>query len=128
MEKEDYSWKPSISLEYHFNKILQAHDDKNKLAFDALQRAVDKAEIATEKRFESVNEFRTQLGDQARSFMPRTEYEVTHKNLDTKIDVISKLVDRIENRKEGGNNMYLLITSIVALLVGIISIVMHFVK
>jgi len=42
-----------------------------KLALDASQAAVNKAEHATEKRFESVNEFRQQLSDQAGTFMPR---------------------------------------------------------
>lgn len=42
-------------------------------ALVAAERAVSKAEVANEKRFESVNEFRAQLGDQGRTFMPRTE-------------------------------------------------------
>jgi len=42
-----------------------------KLALDAAQTAVTKAETATEKRFDAVNEFRGQLSDQAASFMPR---------------------------------------------------------
>jgi hypothetical protein len=47
-------------------------------ALAAQQKAVDKAEIATAARFESVNEFRGQLGDQARTLLPRAEYEVQH--------------------------------------------------
>ena len=42
-------------------------------AFAAQQAAVSKAEIATEKRFESVNEFRAQLTDQAGRFVTRNE-------------------------------------------------------
>lgn len=45
-------------------------------ALASSERAVAKAEIATEKRFDAVNEFRAQLADQARDFMPRKEYEV----------------------------------------------------
>ena len=43
--------------------------------FEALDKAVTKAEEATEKRFESVNEFRAQLNDQTRTFIPRNELE-----------------------------------------------------
>jgi len=39
-------------------------------------KAIEKAEMATEKRFEGVNEFRDQLRDQALTFMPRSEAEV----------------------------------------------------
>lgn len=42
-------------------------------ALSAAEQAVAKAEIASDKRFESVNEFRAQLGDQARTFMGRDE-------------------------------------------------------
>lgn len=41
--------------------------------FQAQQEAIAKLEIATEKRFEGVNEFRAQLADQAHTFMNRNE-------------------------------------------------------
>jgi alpha-D-ribose 1-methylphosphonate 5-triphosphate synthase subunit PhnH len=49
------------------------------------ERAVGKAEIATEKRFESVNEFRAQLADQSSTLLTRTEYLAGHKALEEKI-------------------------------------------
>jgi hypothetical protein len=42
-------------------------------ALAASEKAIGKAEIATERRFESVNEFRQTLTDQAAQFMTRTE-------------------------------------------------------
>lgn len=42
-------------------------------ALTSAEKAVTKAETASEKRFDNVNEFRGQLADQARTFMPRTE-------------------------------------------------------
>lgn len=50
--------------------------DSIRAALDASQQAVNKAEIATEKRFEGVNEFRQQLSDQTRNFMTRDEVNV----------------------------------------------------
>lgn len=44
-------------------------------AFEASEKAIDKADTATEKRFESVNEFRAQLASQTNSFMPREVVE-----------------------------------------------------
>jgi hypothetical protein len=46
------------------------------LALSAADKAVLKAETATEKRFESVNEFRQTLSDQTRSFLRISEHTV----------------------------------------------------
>lgn len=56
-----------------------------------------KAETATEKRFESVNEFRQQLGDQSNTFLPRPEYNAQHKALE---DRVTDLTDRM-NKNDG---------------------------
>lgn len=45
-------------------------------ALSAAKEAVHKAEMASEKRFEGVNEFRATLADQQRTLMPRTEAEI----------------------------------------------------
>lgn len=47
--------------------------------FEAAGEAVTKAEVASEKRLDSVNEFRAQLSDQAATFLTRREYEGAHK-------------------------------------------------
>ena len=54
-------------------------------ALTAQKEAVNKAEAAAEKRFESVNEFRSQLGDQAATFLPRNEYLAQHQALIDKV-------------------------------------------
>lgn len=59
------------------------------------KEAVTKAEVAAEKRFESVNEFRNTLSDQQRMLLPRLEAEVKfiniEKNFDSMIKEISSL-------------------------------------
>lgn len=50
-------------------------------ALGATERAVEKAEVAADKRFGSVNEFRQQLSDQTATFSSRSE-------VDTKIDAL----------------------------------------
>jgi len=54
-------------------------------ALAAAEKAVNKAETAAEKRFESVNEFRAQLGDQARTFAPREYVETQFDALDRRL-------------------------------------------
>lgn len=69
MAEED-DWTLPAFKEYVESKF-EGVQREVKLALDAAQTAVTKAETATEKRFDAVNEFRGQLADQASSFMPR---------------------------------------------------------
>jgi hypothetical protein len=66
-------------------------------ALAASEKAILKAEMATERRFEAVNEFRSTLSDQAGQFITRSEAEAaTARNTER----IQELTDRI-NRSEG---------------------------
>jgi len=51
-----------------------ANEKATAAALASAKEAVMKAEISADKRFESVNEFRGQLKDQAATLLPRTEY------------------------------------------------------
>ena len=66
-------------------KIMDERDLRYQQRFDAqtlaikdallaAEKAVTKAEVATERRFEGVNEFRQTLSDQAAKFITRTEF------------------------------------------------------
>lgn len=65
-------------------------------AASATEKAIGKAELAGDKRFESVNEFRGQLRDQAATFLPRTEYLAGHQSLAEKIEGVgTRHADRL---------------------------------
>lgn len=74
----------SATLDREFHEHLEQVRHENALAFlnsdkaiaaamASSKEAILKAETASEKRFESVNEFRAQLADQAAGFMSRAE-------------------------------------------------------
>jgi len=65
-------------------------------ALAAADRAVNKAELATEKRFESVNEFRGTLDNQQRTLIPRSEVQEISKGLEQKIAQLTKDLDKLE--------------------------------
>jgi hypothetical protein len=78
----------------HLRDLLNERDTRYGDRFEAQQRAILKAEEATERRFEGVNEFRAQLADQQRTFLPRSEYDVAHRELSEKINIaIGRLND-----------------------------------
>jgi len=60
--------------------------------FSSIQRAVDKAEESTEKRFAAVNEMRAMVTDAASKFMPRIEYETSHRALVDKVEGLQKFL------------------------------------
>jgi hypothetical protein len=63
------------ALRVQLNERHAAQQSALQSALFSAEKAVAKAETAAEKRFDSVNEFRAQLADQASRFMPRTEAE-----------------------------------------------------
>jgi exonuclease VII small subunit len=66
-------------------------------ALASAEKAVSKAEVASEKRFEGVNEFRQSLNDSQRLNMPRLEVEGLVRAANEKTDAIYKsLSDKIE--------------------------------
>ncbi len=64
-----------------YTQRSSAQDEAVKAALATSKEAVTKAEIATEKRFEGVNEFRSALSDQSATLLPRNEYLVQHDSL-----------------------------------------------
>jgi hypothetical protein len=60
-------------LEMRMNERLDSFLREMHTSFDSAAKAIEKAETATERRFEGVNEFRAQLSDQAARFVTRDE-------------------------------------------------------
>jgi chromosome segregation ATPase len=90
-----------------YEERFKAMDEKTSLALTASEKAVSKAEMATEKRFDSVNEFRGSLKDQAATLMPREEADAKFKALESKIDEMKKeIVGLREFRSEGGGKAH----------------------
>jgi hypothetical protein len=84
--------------------------------FEALDKAVTKAEVATEKRFESVNEFRSALNDSNRLLMPRSEAEQALKTLSDKLDALTLRVNAKDDQNTGKGQSWALILSSVSLI------------
>lgn len=84
-------------------------------ALNAAERAVAKAEVAADKRFDAVNEFRATLSDQATHLMPRTEAVALIQGLTKDIATLNSRVDKAEG---SGNGKYQLSSIILATMGG----------
>jgi hypothetical protein len=91
-----------VSLEQHVDLQYRALEKAMDLQFRAVKEAVEKSERATELRFQSVNEFRAQLGDQTRTLVPRPEVEQKFKSIDDKLDILAA---RLNTRDDKGRGM-----------------------
>ncbi len=80
---------------------IEEIDKRVALAFAASEKAIVKAETATEKRFDGVNEFRGVLSDQATTLLPRIEYQVQHQALNDRLGLLTEIVTKLESRLTG---------------------------
>lgn len=103
-------------------------------ALAAADRAVAKAELAANSRFDSVNEFRAQLTDQTATFLSRAEADTRTSALADRTDValnnlsalLGALADRvgaIEGRSRGLNDGWGYVAGALGLIGMIISII-----
>jgi len=83
------------ALDRLFTAQLSAQDEKVQLALSSAEKAITKAEIATEKRFEGVNEFRSALSDQASTFATRAVVDTQLEALRDRVGDLSGQVSRL---------------------------------
>ena len=114
---------PTVSLFDHLTALLdelrvattdrfEDRDIRYQQRFDAQTKAIDaalqaakeaviKAEIATEKRFEAVNEFRGTLTDQAATFVSRAEFNAVRQVYEDRIGALTTRLDKSEGKSAG---------------------------
>jgi hypothetical protein len=112
----------------NLSTLIDAHAERVVLALAAADKAVSKSETATEKRFESVNEFRQTLSDQTRSFISRVEFEVVRDSNAARIADLASRLDRTEGKAVGLNAGWVYLLgglSVVATLVSLIILVVR---
>ena len=106
----------------HVESMFVAARDAVSAALAAADRAVSKAELASEKRFEGVNEFRSALNDNARLLMPRSETEQRITALDEKLIDLTKRQASIEERTRGKGEGWQGIAMIVSMVASLVAI------
>jgi hypothetical protein len=95
-------------------------------ALAAQKEAVHVANTAAEKRFESVNEFRQQLADQAATFMPRAEAEQRNAALAEKIDLLRSAANQWQGRSAGLNAGWVYLLGVIAAIGTVVSLIVAF--
>ncbi len=137
-----------VSLREHLTALISAAEQRSDARFDAMkatveaaflnaQTALEKAEAATENRFQGVNEFRATLSDQATHFVTRETLDALVGKLEQQIsrqredlDALGKRIDVRQGVIEGSKitigNMIALV-SVAAAIIGIIVVLSNIV-
>jgi hypothetical protein len=98
-----------------YTERFDAQEGANRLALDAAEKAVLKAENAAERRFESVNEFRATLSDQAAQFVTRKEVEALFVAVNGTLGRLEQGASNSAGRGAGMSQMWGWIAAIAAL-------------
>lgn len=110
-----------ITLREYVDVRFEAQEKSVQAALYSADRAVAKAEAASERRFDSVNEFRNTLSDQARLLMPRSETEQALKGLSDKIDTLTIRINQRDDRGRGMGDVWGYLVGAVGFLALIVS-------
>jgi hypothetical protein len=115
----------TVSEREYIERILSERDQRYSERFDAQEKAVAaalaaakeaviKAEVATEKRLEGVNEFRQSLEDQQKTFVRQDVF-----------NVISAQVIESKGRGAGRNDIWLILVVIASLVISVATPFIH---
>jgi small-conductance mechanosensitive channel len=118
------------TLKEHFDAINTAKDARQEQRFkdsqmaveaalNAAKEAVAKAEAASEKRFESVNEFRAQMGDQQRTLMPRSEAELRMSGIETHLTELSRIISGRNAEQKGSREVWGYVVGVAGILIAV---------
>jgi len=94
------------------------------MALNAAERAVAKAETASEKRFDSVNEFRQTLADQQINLMPRLEATALFKSLGDKVDLLTTSRDKFIGRDNGISALWAALVGAAGIVLAVLALIL----
>lgn len=129
----------SISLrEYVDVRILALREEVNlrftdqekavQAALTSTKEAITKSEASNDKRFDSVNEFRSSLSDSARLLMPRIESERMHQATHQNIEDLTKRMIKFEEQGRGSHQNWQTIVAGAGVLIPILSLLYYLTK
>lgn len=83
------------------DKALNSANTAIAVAMSASEKAREKAELAADKRFDAVNEFRGQLADQQITFVRKSEVDIRFVALEEKLDLAFAQLQISRGRETG---------------------------
>jgi len=89
------------TLYIHVMEISKAAKEGVNAAMASAEKAILKAETATEKRFDSVNEFRQAMKDQQDNFANKAETSLRFEGMEKRLDLLTSREERSTGKNSG---------------------------
>lgn len=80
-----------VSIKQHFDALQEEQDRRTDREFDSIRMAVDKANVALERRLDLLNEFRAQAGDEAKKYASTQQLESVRELVDLNTTQVARL-------------------------------------
>jgi hypothetical protein len=97
---------PTVSLKEYLESRINSLEKQVQAAMDSAATAVSKAELAAEKRFEGVNEFRNSLDDSNKLNVRQTEVDHRFKSTNEKVERLTKEFDSQKDVSRGRGDVW----------------------
>lgn len=111
-----------------YEQRFQDQERAVSMALAAAKEAVIKAEQAAEKRFDSVNEFRSTLADQQRTLMPRAESDRALSAMTEKLAALEKQHDAFVSERQGLRGGWGYAVGVIGLVLAVASLIALVIK
>ncbi len=106
-------------------QALDAARRETGIIHESSEKAIQKAEDASNKRFDSFNGFREQLNDQAKDFMPREVADAQIKELDKRISSLQQSQDTSAGKDIGSDKTVAYIVTAAGLVLSAVVVVVN---
>jgi len=110
------------TLYIHVMEISKAAKEGVNAAMASAEKAILKAETATEKRFDSVNEFRQAMRDQQETFANKSETNLRLEDLGKRLDRVATGMELSTGKSSGILTAAILVGWVITTLIALIAI------
>jgi hypothetical protein len=97
-------------LDEKFGLLIDAQKDGVKIAMDASEKAVAKAETAAERRFEALNELRAMAADWRSEFARQSTVNLQIEGINEKLAIMSLQLQDMQSRSGGRKDFWVWVT------------------
>jgi len=104
-----------------FEAICKEQDAK----FDAIEKQRIAYEKALDARLESMNQFRSQITEQTRTFVTKVEYDTNHRYLENDVAECTKFIGRMRGVATQNSVMIAYALAVLSMIIGV---TLHLVK
>lgn len=112
------------TLHSHVIGLLREADRRYEQRFEGQEKAITKAETATNDRLEGMNEFRNQQRDIIALFLPRTEATESKANVERRLDKLEAIADQRGGLSQGRDQIIGYIVGAAGVLAAVVTAVL----